>query len=50
LILLESGREAAELNGSPQLLSGSSRLGRILVEFVNHPEAVSISPMRGGNA
>jgi hypothetical protein len=41
LILFESGRAAGELNGSPQLLSGSSRRADSEVEFVNHPEAVS---------
>ena len=49
LNLLESGRAAAELNGSPQLLSGSSRTGAAQVEFVNHPEAVSLQPMCGGH-
>jgi hypothetical protein len=42
LILLESRHPAAELNGSPQLLCASSRLADSEVEFVNHPEAVSL--------
>lgn len=42
LNLLESAVAAADLNGSPQLLSGSSRQPDSEVEFVNHPEAVSL--------
>jgi hypothetical protein len=49
LNLLESDCGAVELNGSPQLLGGSSRTRAAQVEFVNHPEAVSLLPMCGGH-
>jgi hypothetical protein len=46
LISLESRTAGAELNGSPQVPRNSSRRGAGQVEFVNHPTAVSLSPMR----
>jgi hypothetical protein len=50
LIFLEPWRAAARLNGLPQLLCGSSRDEQPKVEFLNHLEAVSVLPIRGGNA
>jgi hypothetical protein len=47
LISLESGAAAAQLNGSPQLLSGSSRRGDSAVEIVNHSRTVLRSPACG---